>query len=414
MSETVRPQHRTGLRAHLAGLRNRKSPDPPVAGTSTPVLRQALCLAFGTASALGFARFAYGLLLPAMRADLGWSSAAAGIPATANGLGYLLGAAATPLLVRRLGPARAFRGAMILIAVTLAATGSSGDFPLLLILRAGAGAAGAVVFISGGVIAAHLAARAGSGTPITVYFAGTGLGIIVSGIAVPLLGGHWQLAWLGLGVLAALAAAVSHRAAEAPAPVAAGGGRVRLRELRPAVLAYLLFAGGYITYITFLSAYLRDRSAPDFQVVCVWVALGLAVTIGPALWRGPIAHRPGNRVLAVVLATLSGGTALALISSDIAVALAASAIYGATFMTVPAVVTAIVEKHIPVADWTPTLAACTAVFAAGQTVGPWAAGALADRFGATAPVLWTVLLCAFGSIVAATQTLPARNGEKTS
>ena len=48
-------------------------------------MMQALRLSLGTASALGFARFAYGLLLPAMRDDLHWSLAEAGAMNTANG-----------------------------------------------------------------------------------------------------------------------------------------------------------------------------------------------------------------------------------------------------------------------------------------------------------------------------------------
>ena len=55
---------------------------------------RALLLSLGTASALGFGRFAYGLLLPAMRDDLGWSLTEAGAMNTANGLGYLVGAMA--------------------------------------------------------------------------------------------------------------------------------------------------------------------------------------------------------------------------------------------------------------------------------------------------------------------------------
>lgn len=399
---------RNRRRARIPSSDSRGSLGSPAPAAPGPALRQAVCLAFGTASALGFARFAYGLLLPVMRDDQGWSSAAAGMPATANGLGYLLGALATPLLARRLGAMWVFRGGMVLTAAALAATGISGDYLPLLILRAGAGAAGAAVFISGGVIASHLAVRAGSGTPITVYFAGTGLGVVLSGIGLPLTDGHWQLAWLGLGAAAAVAAAVSWSASGEPVPAAPRAGRVWLRELRSTVLAYSLFATGYITYITFLSAYLLGRSASTVEVVAVWVTVGLAVITGPALWRRAIARRPGNRVLAAVLAALSGGAALTLISSNAAVTLTASAVYGATFMTVPAVVTAIVKNHTRAADWTPTLAFCTAVFAAGQTVGPWAAGALADRLGATAPVLWTVVLCGIGSIVAATRPLPDR------
>jgi len=51
-----------------------------------------LGLAMGPAVALGLGRFAYALLLPAMRADLGWSYAVAGAMNTANAIGYLIGA----------------------------------------------------------------------------------------------------------------------------------------------------------------------------------------------------------------------------------------------------------------------------------------------------------------------------------
>ncbi|MFQ6230189.1 YbfB/YjiJ family MFS transporter [Nocardia sp. NPDC002869] len=406
MSEAVGvPPRRVRTRTEIPPSGSRGSPAPAAPG---PALRQAVCLAFGTASALGFARFAYGLLLPVMRDEQGWSAAAAGIPATANGLGYLLGALVTPLLTRRLGATWVFRGGTVLTAAALAATGSGGDYLLLLILRAAAGAAGAAVFISGGVIASHLAVRTASGTPITVYFAGTGLGIVLSGIGLPLTESHWELAWFGLGAAAAVAAAVSWPAGGEPVPIAPSAGCVRWRALRSAVPAYALFAAGYITYITFLSAYLSGRSASTAEVVGVWVTVGLGVLIGPALWRRPIARRPGNRVLAGVLAALSGGAALTLISPNPAVTVTASAVYGATFMTVPAVVTAIVKNHTRPADRAPTLAFCTAVFAAGQTVGPWAAGALADHLGATAPVWCTVLLCGLGSIVAAARPLPGR------
>ncbi|MET8799413.1 YbfB/YjiJ family MFS transporter [Nocardia sp. NPDC004568] len=207
---------RIRIRARTPSTGRRGSADPPAPATPGPVLRQAVCLAFGTASALGFARFAYGLLLPVMRDDLGWNSAAAGMPATANGLGYLLGALATPPLARRFGTTWVFRGGTVLTAAALAATGAGGDQLVLLTLRAAAGVAGAAVFISGGVIASHLAVRAGSGTPITVYFAGTGLGVVLSGLGFPLTGDHWQLAWFGLGVAAAVAAGVSWPAGGEP------------------------------------------------------------------------------------------------------------------------------------------------------------------------------------------------------
>jgi len=60
----------------------------------------AVGLALGAAVSLGVTRFAYGLLLPPMRADLQWSYTLAGAMNTANALGYLVGALGTPWLLR--------------------------------------------------------------------------------------------------------------------------------------------------------------------------------------------------------------------------------------------------------------------------------------------------------------------------
>ncbi|WP_406315203.1 YbfB/YjiJ family MFS transporter [Streptosporangium sp. NBC_01639] len=368
-----------------------------------PPMWQAVRLALGTASALGLARFAYGLLVPAMREDLGWSLAEAGAMSTANGLGYLLGALVAAVVVRRLGTAAAFRWGMVLTAVALAATAISDDYLALLTARAVAGAAGAVVFITGGVIASRIATRVSSGAPITVYFAGTGLGIVFSGATIPALEDHWHIAWIGLSVAAGLATVVSWTAArtdeDAPAATA---GRARVRPVWRTALAYVLFATGYITYITFLSAYLADRHAPITQVVLVWTSLGLAVMAAPALWSRPITDWPGARALATLLGILSAGAALALVAPAPPVILASAIIYGATFMGVPAAVTALIRGDTPPADWTATLAAFTMLFAAGQTVGPWIAGILADHTSTEATLVWTAVLCAVAAVIAAT------------
>ena len=216
---TARPRPAGGRRVHPADL-SRGGP-----GRWADPAR----LALGTASALGLARFAYGLLVPAMRAELGWSLAQAGPLTTANGLGYLLGAAATAPVAGRLGVTTTFRLGMILTAVALAATAVTSSYPSLLLARAAAGAAGALVFIAGGVLASRAAARLRSAVPLTIYFAGAGLGIAVSGALIPpLLGDHpgrWPRAWAGLAAAAGLATVVSWTAArdagtgrEDPAP----------------------------------------------------------------------------------------------------------------------------------------------------------------------------------------------------
>jgi predicted MFS family arabinose efflux permease len=371
---------------------------------------QSARLALGTASALGLARFAYGLLVPAMRTELHWNLAQAGALTTANGLGYLLGALAAAPVARRLGVPVMFRLGMILTAAALAATTlTSGNYLALLLTRAAAGLSGALVFIAGGVIASRAAAIARSAAPITIYFSGAGLGIAISGLVIPpLLGQHpsrWPLAWGVLATGAGLATIVSWTAVHGQdthgsRDSRAAASTIDLRgvaRLWQVALAYLLFAAGYIAYITFLSAYLAAHHASVGQVVLTWALLGLAAIAAPALWSRPINRWPGGRALALSLAVLGVAAAVALVSAAPAVVTGSAIGYGATFLSVPAAITALIRAGIPPRDWTGALAAFTVVFAAGQTAGPYLAGGLADHYGAGATLAWTAALCLAGA-----------------
>jgi predicted MFS family arabinose efflux permease len=348
-------------------------------------------LALGTAAALGLGRFAYGLVLPAMAADLHWDLTRAGTLTTANGAGYLAGALAAAPVTKRLGAAATFRLGMVLGAAALAANALDAGYPGLLAARAAAGLAGALVFVAGAVLA-----------PTPVYFAGAGLGIAASGAALPpLLDGHpgrWPLAWIGLAAGAALATAASWGAARPVAATATEPPRAPVRPLWLVAVAYLLFAAGYIAYITFLSAYLDRRAATAAVEAFTWILLGVAVMAAPALWRRPIARWHGGLGLAAPLAVLAVAAALPLLTPAPPVVALSALGYGATFMAVPAAVTAIVRATAAGPDRLATLlAGFTAIFAAGQTAGPWLAGVLADHTGPGAALAWTATLCGAGA-----------------
>lgn len=388
-----------------------------LADTARFARRRALRLALGTASALGLARFAYGLLVPAMRAELGWTLGQVGTQTTANGLGYLAGALATTLVARRIGAAATFRLGMVLIVAALAASAASGDFGFLLVTRAIAGLAGALVFITGGVIASRMAAQAGSAVPIVVYFSGAGVAIALCGASLPPLlsqhAGRWPLAWVGLALAAVLATAVSWTAARGETAAAESSATERL-EIRAAwklwrlATAYLFFGAGYIAYITFLSAYLTGRHASVLQIALTWAALGVAAVVAPALWGRPINAWPGALALCALLALLAAASVMAIADPAAPAVVGSAIVYGGTFLCVPAAITALIRATVPRTGWTSALAIFTVLFAIGQTGGPYLAGALADRYGTGATLVWTAVLCAMAAALAATMrtTMP--------
>jgi predicted MFS family arabinose efflux permease len=399
-------------------LRTTEISRPSLTGAASMTLRsarfgpgRAVRLAMGTAAALGLARFSYGLLVPAMRTELGWTLTQAGVQTTANGLGYLAGALAATPLDRRIGAATAFRLGMLLIVASLAASAVSGDFVFLLVMRAISGLAGALVFITGGVTAAQVAGRAGSSTPITIYFSGAGMAVALCGAGLPPLLSHhaarWPLAWTALAATAVVATAISWTAVNGVPDVVEHPARTRTdlraaRRLWRLAIIYFLFGLGYIAYITFLSAYLTSHHASVWQIACTWALLGMAAVVAPAVWSRPVTVWPGARALCVLLALLAAAAAVTRAEPAAPAVIGSAVVYGISFLSVPAAVTALLRDAVPPTGWTRALAIFTVIFAIGQTGGPYLSGALADRYGTGVTLVWTAVLCGLAAVIAAT------------
>ena len=131
---------------------------PPSPPSLAQLLTLATALSLGAAVSLGITRFAFGLLLPTMRADLGWSYTLAGAMNTLNALGYLIGAMLTPWLLKRYKPVALMVAGSLLASLFMAGSGFFTDASPLLAQRLLAGVASALVFIAGGLLAARLGA----------------------------------------------------------------------------------------------------------------------------------------------------------------------------------------------------------------------------------------------------------------
>ncbi len=386
----------------------------PAAARAVHPLLLAAGLAAGPAVVLGIARFAYGLLLPGMRADLHWSFAQAGTINAANALGYLAGAMLTPRVTARLGRRPAFLGGMVVVVVALVATGLASGFGALLALRVVAGVAGALVFIGGMELAAWLGHGRSSiraAVLLGVYVGGGGLGIVVSGMVVPpilALGGAsgWRLGWLMLAALSLaglMAARWASGRVEAPAMSRRGeGAGWPARRFVPSLIAYTLFGVGYISYITFVVALLVHQGLSRVVVGSFWVLLGLASLLSVPLWGRVLGRLRGGRGPALVLAVVAAGAALPLLGGGAAAAMASALVFGGAFLSVVTSFTAVARAALPAPQWGPAIAALTAVFALGQCAGPVLTGLLSDvaggvgvGLGLSAAVLGLASLIAF-------------------
>lgn len=399
------------------------TPAPACPTTATAVqtstagtLRRAIGLALGPAAALGFARFAYALLLPAMRSDLGWSYAQAGAMNTANAVGYLVGALGASWLARRMGTRRAFVAGLVVTPLAVLASAASADFVVLAVLRLLAGASGAVVFIAGTALVAQLAAGAGrdrAALLLGVYFAGAGVGIVASGAVVPaVLGatgpGGWRVGWLALGFLtlaASTGAALAARTAAVP-PAPPAGDTVGWPRGRLAVIAvgYGLFGAGYIAYATFIVAYLRHEGFGGTEVSVFWMVLGLAAVAAAFAWGKVLGRLRGGRGPAAVMVVVVAGAVLPLVSGGAAAAFASAILFGGSFLAVVTAVTALARHAVPAHAITAAVGALTVAFALGQCAGPILAGVLSDGpDGVRAGLILSAAILAVGALVSLVQ-----------
>ncbi|WP_406224519.1 YbfB/YjiJ family MFS transporter [Streptomyces canus] len=319
---------------------------------------------------MGVGRFVYTPILPLMHTQAGLSTGAGADLATANYVGYLVGALAgilAPVLTRSRAVLRA---SLILLTGTLAAMPLTHSTAVWSLLRLLAGVASALVFVvaAGSVLhhlrdhPPHLAGWA---------FGGVGGGIALSGLLVLVLrsAADWRTAWWAAAALATLLAAASWNLRPQEAPVAAPGGsgaRPRTRRWFGALfVSYTLEGVGYIVAGTFLVAAIGQES-PGWVGSGAWVLAGLAAVPSSALWArlGRRWSRPGLLLTALVIQ--AAGIALPALVGGTAAALGSAVLFGATFIGISSLALA-TGAHL---RFPRAVALLTAGYSVGQILGP--------------------------------------------
>ena len=341
---------------------------------------------------MGIGRFAFTPILPAMRDAFGLSATDLGTLASANYLGYLLGAlaAATPLALR--WRRQIVHGGMLLVIAVTAGMALTTAMPVWLVLRfvAGLASAGVFVFASAAVIGWFVQQKRPE--LVGFFFSGVGLGIASSGAVILLVqrfAGNqaWRAEWLGAALLAVflvtpslrwlpqetLSAAAQTRSAGAPRAIS-------LPMLLLAV-AYFLGGVGYIVAGTFIVAIVSAVPGLEELGAGAWILVGLAALPSTPLWTR-VAERIG-RMTSLGLAYLLMALSLLLpgLIAAPAAAVVSTLLFGATFIAFGALAVAEAQALSPPQQAARTIALLTVIFGLGQVAGPLIAASLAGPGG---------------------------------
>jgi predicted MFS family arabinose efflux permease len=388
-----------------------KAPDPP-----SPYPHPAwliLILSLAPTIGLGIGRFAYALVLPDMRDTLGWSYSAAGFMNTVNAVGYLAGALLVSRVIKRFGLAASARWGTLACVVSLALCALSGNFIVLSFARLLGGLGAAAGFVGGGALAATIAQSRPERANflLSLFYAGPGSGILLSGLLAPFVlqwfgPGSWWIVWWALTLLSVVMIAPLLL-------VPLGGGAMTSNatvikfSIRPVLIyliGYFLFGAGYIAYMTFMIAYVRDGGGGAAAQSTFWGLIGASAFATPWVWRRVLALDRGGFSTTIILGVNALGAALPILGHSPLLLAISALVFGIAFFAVVGSTTAFVRFNYPPAAWPTGIAAMTISFGIGQTLGPIAVGAITDAMGSLSYALnVSAAMLALGAVLSAFQ-----------
>ncbi|MBE0603739.1 MAG: YbfB/YjiJ family MFS transporter [Deltaproteobacteria bacterium] len=358
-------------------------------------------------AALGFGRFALGMLLPSMAATLHLTYSEMGFIGTANFLGYLVSALLSARVSGRTGPRKFIFFALLSVGFSLAAMSAAGGFRTVLILYmiAGIGSAGANIPVMGLVSAWFTSRLRGRAAGFIVI--GSGFAIMITGLLIPYVNRRvgpegWRSSWLILGGITVLIACAGFAllrnrpqemglaplgGGEAPARPPHGAEGKETSIYRKGVIYYLgiiyfLFGFTYPIYTMFIVTVLvKEWGFPENVAGNFWMWIGfLSLFSGPVF--GTLSDRLGRKAGLIAVFSLQAVSYLLVASRLPGVFLYLSiGFFGMVAWSIPSIMAASMGDYVGAGKAAEALGLVTFIFGLGQMSGPAIAGMLAERAG---------------------------------
>jgi MFS family permease len=379
-------------------------------------------------AALGFGRFALGMLLPAMAESLNLTYSQMGLISTSNFVGYLLAVLVCGFLAARIGSRLLIFLSLLLVAVSMLLVSRADSFITVAMFYTltGMGSGAANVPMMALVASWFTSRQRGKAAGIIVI--GSGFAILLSGKLIPYLNrlgdtDGWRLSWLVLGIIVLMVSAIclavirdtpaelglqpfsgsefSHAMAATRSDDGMAG--VTKKDIYHMGIIYFLFGYTYVIYATFIvTTLVQERGFSEAVAGNFWSWVGfLSLFSGPIF--GTLSDKLGRKtgLIMVFSIQLAAYLLVALKLPGIFLYMSIGC-YGIVAWAIPSIMTALVSDYVGPQRTARVFGFITFIFALGQIAGPAVAGMLAEIYGSFASsFLMAALFAGFAVLLSA-------------
>ena len=336
--------------------------------------------------AVGIGRFSYTPILPYMISELNLTTTEAGLIASSNYLGYLLGSL-IPIFPQFPKNIRSIFIYSIFISITsLFAMGLTNTFEVFILIRFIHGIFSAFVLILGTSLIVSHVQKKGKIFLGTAHFSGVGLGMALSAIVVSYLGFlnfTWDKLWFSIGILAIM---LSFQIIKFT-PIQKAEVKYNLKSKNKTSLgfslitiSYGLYGFGYVAFGTFISTMSRLTPGLEKTEPYVWFVVGVTGIPSVFFWNW-FGSKIGNDI-GLFLANLILGLGVlfsVLINNEFGIFISCI-LFGLSFVPITSMCLLEGQERFS-GSFIVSTAILTFSFSIGQMIGPYLSGLLTDYYG---------------------------------
>ena len=368
---------------------------------------------------LGFSRLSYGLFLPTIQRVMGGTYGELGMLGALNFVGYFIGTLFLPVMLSRFSISkRRLNGlASLLLGITMMGSGLSGNLVQLGIWRLLIGLLSAISTVLVLSLTLDRIQPSQRGTASGLIWMGGSAGIAVSGFVAPSIISPihpfaWRIAWLAMGLFGVLSSVgfetllnrIQKVNTETPYASLAGEKKstnyqmiFSPRKLLFLALSYFLYGWSYIVYFTYLIPYLVKHGVPPIYAGLVWSAIGFAGMFNGFIGGKAIDRWPSGFTLSIGLAIGTVG-AISVLTDNLTITFIGGMLIGmATFLSPPVMTSALLRRELSAASYASILSTFSALFAAGQMIGPLIGGWTVDQISLQAGIASSAITMLFSA-----------------